>query len=161
EQAGGLRRELETRRVGATYDQRERAERPILDAIDLEKGIEAAQLAIMRERLAAGDVIGRGAGFRCDGKDPFGRGEQEFRFGIDEASDQPGTGDAIDLGALAGDPDAWLCLFFAALRRTSTTTGAPAVPIAPYKSCGEIEGGFGPSMRAHSSRERSCAELGR
>src|SRR5258708_2169878 len=49
----------------------------------------------------------------------------------------------------------------AALRRTSMRMGAAAVPIAPYKSRGEIEGGFDPSMRAHSSRERSCAELRR
>jgi hypothetical protein len=46
---------------------------PILDAVDLEKSIEAAQLAVMRERLGAGDVIGRGAGFCGHGKDPFGR----------------------------------------------------------------------------------------
>src|SRR5438552_16377987 len=91
EQARGLRRELKPWRVGTAHDQRERVECWILDAIDLEKGIEAAELAVMRERLGARDVVGRGARFRRDSKDAFGRGEQEFGFRIDEAPDQPGT----------------------------------------------------------------------
>jgi len=89
-------------RIGAAHDQRERVERTILDAIDFEKGIEAAQLAVMRERLSPGDVIGRGARLRRDVKDAFGRDEQEFGFRIDEAPDQPGTGDPIDLGGARG-----------------------------------------------------------
>jgi hypothetical protein len=39
-----------------------------------------------------------------DRKDP-GRGHvQKFRARVDETPDKPGTGDAIDLGALARDP---------------------------------------------------------
>ena len=97
EQARGLRRQLEARRIGTAHDQRERVERRILDAIDLQKGIEAAQLAVMRERLGAGDVIRRGASFLRDGEYTLGRGEQEFGRGIDKAPDQPWAGDAIDL----------------------------------------------------------------
>ena len=59
EQAGRLWGQLEPRRIGAAHDQRQRVERMVLDAVDLEKRVEAAELALVRERLGAGDVIRR------------------------------------------------------------------------------------------------------
>ena len=104
EQPRGLRREFETRCIGAAYDQRERAERGVLDVVDLEEGIEAAQLAVMRERLGAGDVVRGRAGRGGHGEDALGRCEQECRLRFDEAADEPWAGDAVDLRPLAGHP---------------------------------------------------------
>lgn len=58
----------------------------------------------MREWLGTRDVIGRRAGSLGDVEDLFGRRQQELRFGIDESAYQPGAGDTVDLGPLAGDP---------------------------------------------------------
>jgi hypothetical protein len=50
------------------------------------------------------DVEGRGAEAISDGCDLGGGDEKENGGGINEASDQPWTGDAINLGTRAGDP---------------------------------------------------------
>ena len=60
QQTWRLRRELEACGIGPADDQRERVERRVADPIDFEKRIEAAQLAVMGERLGAGNIIGYG-----------------------------------------------------------------------------------------------------
>src|SRR5215470_3005039 len=96
--------QLEARRIGAADDQRECVERRIFDAVLLQEGVETAQLAVMRKRLGARDIVGCGPGFRGDGEDAVGRREQEPGLGVDKPSDQPGAGDAVYFGPLAGDP---------------------------------------------------------
>ena len=51
------------------------------------------------------DVEGRGVEPLGDGRDLRRQHEQEHRIGIDEAADQPGAGDAVDLRAAARHPD--------------------------------------------------------
>src|SRR5882672_9492421 len=67
------------------------------------KSIEAAQLADMG-KFYTGDVVRNSSGCGSDAKYVPGRHEQELGFGIDEARDQPGTGDAVDLRAFTRDP---------------------------------------------------------
>src|SRR5690349_7162236 len=69
-----------------------------------DEAIEGAQLAIMGERLGARDVIRRGACLLSHGEDLLGRHIQELGIRLDEAPDQPGTGDAVDLGTFTGYP---------------------------------------------------------
>src|SRR5207237_4680306 len=57
QKARRLRRQFRPRRIGAAHDDGKRIERRVLDAVDLQKGIKAAQLALMRERLGARDVV--------------------------------------------------------------------------------------------------------
>ena len=66
--------------------------------------VERAQFAAMAPEHIL-DVERRGAVMFTDGFDFGGRDEQEDSIGIDEASDQPRAGDAIDLGTRAGNPD--------------------------------------------------------
>jgi hypothetical protein len=58
----------------------------------------------MRERLRARDVISDRARFIRYREHLFGRRVEEPGFLIDKATDQPGTGDAIDLRAFARHP---------------------------------------------------------
>src|SRR5215467_5787021 len=58
----------------------------------------------MGKRLGAGDIVGCGPGFRGDGEDAVGRREEEPGLGVNEPPDQPGAGDAVYFGPLAGDP---------------------------------------------------------
>ena len=51
-------------------------------------------------------VVGNGAHFVGHVLHPIGGDEMKDRQRIDKAPDQPGTGDAVDLGSLARDPDA-------------------------------------------------------
>src|SRR5258708_6101579 len=57
----------------------------------------------MRE-FDAIDVVGRSAGLLGDGENLLCRDVNEFRAWIDEAPDQPGAGDAVDLRMLPGHP---------------------------------------------------------
>src|SRR6516162_6491958 len=93
-----------SRRIGAADDERERVERRIFDAVLLQEGVETAQLAVMRKRLGARDIVRRGPGLRRDGQDAVGRREQEPRLGVNEPPDQPRAGEAVYFGPLAGDP---------------------------------------------------------
>lgn len=54
EESGRLRRKFETCRIGAAHDQLQPVEAAILDAIDLEKRIEAAELAACENGSAPG-----------------------------------------------------------------------------------------------------------
>src|SRR6267142_3419309 len=67
------------------------------------KSIETAQLADMG-KFYTGDVVRNGSGCGGDAQYVPGRHEQELGFRIDEARDQPGTGDAVDLRAFTRDP---------------------------------------------------------
>src|SRR3954470_17847326 len=69
-----------------------------------DEGVEAAELAVVRERLGARNVIGHGAGLLGHLKDALRWHVQELGARLDETSDQPGTGDAVDLRSLAGNP---------------------------------------------------------
>ena len=93
-------------------------QRRIFDPIDAHDGVERATIADVPE-LGALDVIGRAADFGGHlGDLPIGDVD-EFRVGIDEAVDQPGTGDAIDLGMLARHPLVFCCPSFAAGRQVA------------------------------------------
>jgi hypothetical protein len=103
EQACALRRELVPVGVGAAHDGGEHVERRILDGEVLDQRVEAAALAAMRDVRARDVVRHRGAtlGFL---EHLRRRHVVEGRERIDEAADEPGTGDAVDLRALARDP---------------------------------------------------------
>src|SRR5262245_39527596 len=75
----------------------------ILDAVDAHDGIEGAALAFVGE-FDALDVVGRSARRFGDLENVLGGDVDEFRLRIDEAPDQPRTGDAVDFRALACDP---------------------------------------------------------
>jgi len=123
----GLRREFKARRIRAAHDHGQEIERRIGDAVDLEKGVEAAQFAVMRKGLGAGDVISDRAGLPRRLEHKLGRGEQEPGLGVDKAPDQPRAGDAVNLRALAGDP---ALRGLAPLRRSGSrpSTQAPMPP---------------------------------
>src|SRR5258705_9554282 len=78
-------------------------ERRILNAVDAQDRVERATLALVGE-FDALDVVRRSARLLGDREHLLGRDVDEFRPRIDEAPDHPGTGDAVDLRALAGDP---------------------------------------------------------
>src|ERR1700716_1740723 len=81
-------------------------ERRIPDVVDAQDGIERAALALVGEFHAV-DVIRDSAGAFGDRNDLILRNVDELRVGIDEAPDQPGTGDAVDLWMFACNPLAW------------------------------------------------------
>src|SRR6187402_2062623 len=75
----------------------------ILDAVDAQDGIERAALALMGE-LDPVNVVGRSTRFPGDLEHILGRDVNELRLRIDEAPDQPWTGDAVDLRTFARHP---------------------------------------------------------
>src|SRR5262245_12600322 len=103
EQAAALRGEIVARCIGASHDCREMVEGRILDAVDAHDGIEGAAIAFVGE-FDALDVIGRCARRFGNVENVLGGDVDEFRLRIDEAPDQPRTGDAVDFRALARDP---------------------------------------------------------
>lgn len=103
-QPGGLRGEVVTRRVGAAHDRCQGLQRRLRQLVLTNKGIEAAPFAVMREPLGAGDVVGNGPGLCRNGEHPVSRHIEKFGIRLDEAADQPRTGDTVDLGVLARDP---------------------------------------------------------
>ena len=104
QQSGRLRCQVGSRRVGAADDDRQPVERRFVQLVVVKERVEAALFTVMRERLGARDVIGRGAGLLGDGEHLLGRHVDELGVLGDEAADQPRTGDAVDLWPLAGDP---------------------------------------------------------
>jgi hypothetical protein len=68
-----------------------------------DEGVEAASVAVVAV-LHAGDVIGRGPGLHRHLEHLAAGHVEKLRARVDEAGDQPGAGDAVDLGAFAGDP---------------------------------------------------------
>ena len=91
------------RGICASHDFREMVEGRIFDAVDAHDGIEGTALAFVGE-FDALDVVGRSARRFGDIENVLGGDVDEFRLRIDEAPDQPWTGDAVDFRALARDP---------------------------------------------------------
>ena len=102
-----LGHEVGARRVGAAYDRGEALERlQTAEAELLDHDVEGAQLAaVAPEHTLAFDVEGCRPEALGDALDLGGRDEQEHGAGIDEATDEPGAGDAVDLGPGARHPD--------------------------------------------------------
>src|ERR1700675_2666520 len=84
------------RGVGAPDDCREMIERLVLDVVDAQDGIERAAFALMGEFHAV-DVIGNSTRLLSNRDYLILRDVGELRIGIDEAPDQPGAGNTIDL----------------------------------------------------------------
>ena len=61
--------------------------------------VERTAIAFMADDAL--DVVRRSADLHRDPEDSAGRDVSEFRIRINEASDQPGAGNAVDLGMLA------------------------------------------------------------
>src|SRR5258705_11732932 len=78
-------------------------ERRILDRIDAQNGSERAAFALVRE-LHPVDVVGYPAHLLSDGKNLILRDVNELRIGVDEASDQPRAGNAVDLRVFSRHP---------------------------------------------------------
>ena len=98
-----LRREVESRGVGAAHDYCELLQGRVIEAVLREEGIEAALLADVTQ-LDAGDVVGNRTGFPGDAQHVTGRDIEELGLLVDEACDQPGAGDPVDPGLFTGDP---------------------------------------------------------
>ena len=102
----------------AADDGRQMVERRIVDVVGAHDRIERAALADMTE-LDALDVIGSAADVGGDLGDVVRRHVNELRAGIDEAADEPRTGDAVDLRVLAGYPLVLGCIALAPCRQVS------------------------------------------
>jgi len=98
-----LRREIESRGVGTTDDHCELAERGIGQAIVLHERVEAAAHALVRN-VNVGNVVRRRFALLGRREHFLRRHVDEFRLGIDQATDQPRACDAVDLRPLARHP---------------------------------------------------------
>jgi hypothetical protein len=103
-QARRLRREVRPGRVGPANDDRQCLQGGLPQVVVLEEGVEAAELAVMRERLGTGDIVGGRADLGGDVEYLVGGDIDELRAGFDEAPDQPRAGDTIDFGVFACNP---------------------------------------------------------
>src|SRR6478736_3455808 len=98
EQARGFRRKVRPRRVGAAHNHRQPVERLGVQTELLDHHVEGAKLAVMAPEYAfAFDVERHGIEALRDRRHFGGRYVEKHCVGIDEAADQPGTGDAVDL----------------------------------------------------------------
>src|SRR5216683_3413185 len=91
--------------------------RRILDLVDAQDGIERAAFALMREFHAI-DVIRNPARLSGNSEDLILRDVDELCIGIDEAADQPGAGNSIDLWVFARHPFARSSADVAACRQS-------------------------------------------
>ena len=95
-------------RVGTTHDEGEFIKRGISELIFFQEGIEGTKRADVAQFHVL-DIVGNRterSGLRND----FGRRDKdELGSFVNEPGDEPGTGDAVDLRTLAGDPSylAW------------------------------------------------------
>ena len=103
QQPGGLRRQVQPAGVGPAHDARERrqAQAPAgrtratgCRSCTARRRARSARPGCRRHRLQPLRFL----------EHPFRRHIEELRARVDEAAQQPGTGDAVDLGALARDP---------------------------------------------------------
>src|SRR5208282_1902263 len=97
-------REIEARRIGRAHDRRELQERLHAKAKFIDHHVESAFVPPMAPRRAF-DIKGRRLKGFGDRSYLGGLDEQKDGGRIDEAPDQPGASDAIDLRAFARDPD--------------------------------------------------------
>jgi hypothetical protein len=103
EQPRALRRQVVARGVGPPHDHRDLLQRRIVQAVFLEKRVEAAPLPLVAE-FDARDVVRHGPGLLGDGEHALGRHVEELGLPVDEPCDQPRAGDPVDLWPLTGDP---------------------------------------------------------
>src|SRR5882672_240918 len=78
-------------------------ERRILDLVDAQDGVERTTLALMR-KFHLIDVVRNPTRLLGNGKNLILGDVDEFCIGIDETSDQPGTGDTVHLRVFACHP---------------------------------------------------------
>src|SRR5215510_2902284 len=96
QETGRLRGELQPGGVGAAHDQRQPRQRLGFEPEFLEHGIERTGWAAMAPEYAV-DVERRGVEALGDSRDFRRHHEQKHGIGVDEATDQPWTSDAVDL----------------------------------------------------------------
>src|SRR5260370_22448378 len=92
-------------------------ERRILDLVDAQDSVERTTLAVMREFHPI-DVVRNPTRLFCNSKNLILGDVDEFCIGINEASDQPGTGDTVDLRVFACHPFARSSADVAACRQS-------------------------------------------
>src|SRR5258705_1367729 len=92
-------------------------ERRILDLVDAQDGVERTTLALMRNFKLI-DVVRNPTRLLGNGKNLILGDVDEFCIGIDETSDQPGTGDTVDLRVFACHPFARSSADVAACRQS-------------------------------------------
>src|SRR5262249_40546463 len=92
--------ELAVLQVDVVNDLADGAQRRVLELAALEEHLERALVALMGE-LGLEHVEAQFAGV---GAVAFARHELELRLRIDEAADQPGAGNAVDIDALPRHP---------------------------------------------------------
>src|SRR6266436_10074975 len=78
-------------------------ERRILDLVDAQDGIERATIALVR-KFHAVDVVRNPTHLLGNRNDLILRDVDELRIRIDEAADQPGAGNSVDLWVFSRDP---------------------------------------------------------
>src|SRR4051812_43071311 len=103
QQSFALRCEMRARRICTSDNGRETSESRIMYVVGAHDRIERAELADVAKCYSR-DVIGCASDILRDLCDVLYRYVDEFRLRIDEAADQPWTGDAVDLRVLARDP---------------------------------------------------------
>ena len=110
QQARRFRRQIEPPGIGGAHHGCQPQQRRRREAEFLDHHIEGAEFAAMAPEHVF-DVEGCGIEALADRDHLRRRHEQEHRVGIDEPSDQPRAGDAVDLRPRAGHPDrASLCV---------------------------------------------------
>jgi hypothetical protein len=76
----------------------------VRQVVMLDEGVKAAELAVMRERLGARNIIRGRAGFPGGREHLIDRHVDELGISFNEAPDQPRAGNAVDLRPLARNP---------------------------------------------------------
>src|SRR5262245_31218474 len=117
-------------------------ERRVDDPVDAQEGVERTAIAFMSE-FDTGNVVGSGAGFLGGRQDPVRRHIDEGRDRVDETTDQPGAGDAVDLRPLPRHPLRWSLSLFCALapkREILRLPGAEAAGEIGGAGAGGIQG---------------------
>src|SRR5262245_4388840 len=98
--------ELRVLQIDVVHDLRNWHECPVVETEARDEHLEGAEIALVRE-LGLEHVE---AELPCLGLVALGRHELEGRILVDEATDEPGTGYAVDVNALSSDPDPLLRL---------------------------------------------------
>src|SRR5205807_159866 len=88
---------------GAAHDSREVLQRWICNTVNSQERIEGAAIAFVR-KLDAGHVVWCGPGFTCNRHNAIRGHVDKARRRINEAANQPWTGNAIDLWPLTRHP---------------------------------------------------------
>ena len=100
---GGFGRQTAIVGVGTPYDRGEGGQRRIHQLVAVDERVEGAPRTLVTE-LHVRNVIGNRAFASRRVHDLARRDEQELRLRIDEAADEPRTGDTVDPGTFTRDP---------------------------------------------------------